>query len=255
MGRRTLLLITSILIAAVGTALVAIYVRGADERAEADADLVEVVVATKRVNAGTPAGTAVDSLSFATDRVLKRERVTGAFTSLEQFVESTGDAVAVGPILPGQIIQAAMFGETAVVTGTGLEAGEMRIAVQLNDPNRSAGFLREGSLVAVFFTSGDGPAQQTNLLVPRVRVLNIGATVQAPAKSSSGQGATAGGDGATSAVEDTVPTTIVSVAVKQPDAQKLIFGQKAGELYLAILAPNAEGQPLPPTKLKDVTAP
>ena len=35
MGRRTLLLITSILIAAVGTALVAIYVRGADERGPA----------------------------------------------------------------------------------------------------------------------------------------------------------------------------------------------------------------------------
>jgi pilus assembly protein CpaB len=255
MGRRTLLLITSILIAAVGTALVAIYVRGADERAEADADLVEVLVATKRVNAGTPARAAVESLSFETDRVLKRERVSGVITSNEQLVESAGDSVAVGPILPGQIIQAAMFGETAVATGTGLQAGEMRIAVQLNDPNRSAGFLQEGSLVAVFFTSGDGPNQQTNLLVPKVRVLNIGATVQSPASRASGEGASAGGDGTTSAVEDAVPTTIVSVAVRQQDAQKLIFGQKAGELYLAILPENAEGQPLAPTKLKDVTTP
>jgi len=131
----------------------------------------------------------------------------------------------------------------------------MRIAIQLNDPNRSAGFLKEGSLVAVFFTSGDAGNQQTNLLVPQVRVLNIGATVPAAASRSSGQGASAGGDGATSAVEDTVPTTIVSVAVKQQDAQKLIFGQKAGELYLAILAPNDQGQPLPATRLKDVTTP
>ena len=45
------------------------------------------------------------------------------------------------------------------------------------------------------------------------------------------------------------------VGVGQEDAQKLIFGQKAGELYLAILAQNAQGQPLAPTKLKDVTAP
>ena len=118
MGRRTLLLITSILIAAVGTALVAIYVRGADERAEADADLVEVLVATKPVTAGTPAGTAAVNLSFD-DRSCPQAR-TGdrRFTSLEQFVESTGDAVAVGPILPGQIIQAAMFDETPVATST-----------------------------------------------------------------------------------------------------------------------------------------
>jgi pilus assembly protein CpaB len=255
MGRRTLLLITSILIAAVGTALVAIYVRGADERAEADADLVEVLVATKRVNAGTPARAAVESLSFEADRVLKRERVTGAFTSIEQLVESAGDAVAVGPILPGQIIQAAMFGDTAVATSTGLQPDEMRIAVQLNDPNRSAGFLQEGSQVAVFFTSGEGATQQTNLLLPKVRVLSVGATTQAPARRTSGEGATAGGDGATSAVEDTVPTTIVSVAVRQQEAQELIFSQKAGELYFAILAPDAEGQPLPPTKIKDVTTP
>ena len=45
MGRRTLLLIASILVAALGTALIWLYVQGADSRAEATTTQVEVVVA------------------------------------------------------------------------------------------------------------------------------------------------------------------------------------------------------------------
>jgi pilus assembly protein CpaB len=241
MGRRTLLLITSILIAAVGTALVAIYVRGADERAAAGADLVTVLVAKQRVAAGTPVQQAVDQQSFATERVLQRERVADAFTSVTQLQSRASDGdVALGQILPGQIIQAAMFGEAGAATASGLTGEQMRLAVQLNDPNRSAGFLQSGQDVAVFLTTGEGPAQRTGLLLPKVRVLSVGATVQAPARGTTGE--TSAGD-ATSAAEDAVPTTIVSVAVNQDEAQKLIFSQKAGELYFAILQPGKQAAP------------
>ena len=158
-----------------------------------------------------------------TDRVLKRERVTGAFTSLEQFVESTGDAVAVGPILPGQIIQAAMFDETPVATSTGLKAGEMRIAVQLNDPNRSAASCakahtsRSSSSVTAPAIRRTGSSERAGL--------SIGATSRQPEKHP-GQGETAVGDGAPGS-RTPFARTIVSLAVNQEHAQKLIFAQKA----------------------------
>jgi pilus assembly protein CpaB len=241
MGRRTLLLITSILIAAVGTALVAIYVRGADERAESNADLVEVLVATKQVPAGSSVQQAVESNSFDQGRVLKRE-IVDAYTSVSQLRElAQSGAVAAGPILPGQVIQRGMFSDTpAAVASGGLTGNQMRLAVQLNDPNRSAGFLQSGSDVAVFVTTGEGEAQRTNLLLDSVRVLSVGATVQP--SGGQGGGEAAAGD-ATSAVEDSVPTTIVSVAVDQAQAQQLIFAQKAGELYFAILQPGKKGTP------------
>ena len=47
MGRRTLLLIASILIAAVGTALIGLYVRGADNRAQQTEGMVSALVATE----------------------------------------------------------------------------------------------------------------------------------------------------------------------------------------------------------------
>ncbi len=57
MGRRTLLLIASILVAALGTALIWLYVQGADTRAQADTSLVQVWVASK---AASPGGTVAD---------------------------------------------------------------------------------------------------------------------------------------------------------------------------------------------------
>ncbi len=61
MGRRTLLLITSVLLAAVGTAFVAVYVRGADNRATEGQALGSYVVAVREIAAGAidqPATTA-----------------------------------------------------------------------------------------------------------------------------------------------------------------------------------------------------
>jgi pilus assembly protein CpaB len=177
--------------------------------------------------------------------VLKRE-IVDAYTSVSQLRElAQSGAVAAGPILPGQVIQRGMFSDTpAAVASGGLTGNQMRLAVQLNDPNRSAGFLQSGSDVAVFVTTGEGEAQRTNLLLDSVRVLSVGATVQ-PSGSQGGSqgGGEAAAGNATSAVEDSVPTTIVSVAVDQAQAQQLIFAQKAGELYFAILQPGKKGTP------------
>ena len=113
MGRRTLLLISAILIAAVGTALVAIYVRGAEQRAEQGADLITVLVATKRVEANQSVQQALDNASFDTARVLRRQAAADALTNPAQLTPlASENQVAVGPILPGQVIQKAMFNAT-----------------------------------------------------------------------------------------------------------------------------------------------
>src|SRR3954451_19363646 len=55
MARRTLLLIASILVAAIGTALIWLYVQGAETRAQGDEAQVPVYVSSSTVAAGTPA--------------------------------------------------------------------------------------------------------------------------------------------------------------------------------------------------------
>jgi pilus assembly protein CpaB len=244
MGRRTLLLISSILVAAVGTALVAIYVRGADERAEANARVVSVLVASRDIPSGRSIQEQLDASAFTTENVLQREKTPGVISDASQLASLADEGlVTLAPITAGQVIQRGLFGKSAVgAADLGLGPKQMRMAVQLADPNRSAGFLIGGSHVAVFVTIGTGAAQRTGLVLDDVTVLSVGA---APVQAADDAQQTTGG---TATSEDAVPTTIVSVAVNQDQAQKLILAQKAGDLYFAILRPNEKGDPnLPPT--------
>ena len=237
MGRRTLLLISSILVAAVGTALVAIYVRGADERAEANARVVSVLVASRNIASGRSLQAELDASAFTTQNVLAREKTADVISDASQLAALADQGfVTLAPIIPGQVIQRGLFGKSAAAASdVGLAAGQMRMAVQLADPNRSAGFLVGGAHVAVFVTIGSGGNQRTGLVIDDVQVLSVGAApVQAARRTQQAAGGTA-------SAEDAVPTTIVSVAVNQDQAQKLILAQKAGELYFAILRPNEKG--------------
>ena len=144
MGRRTILLITSILIAAVGTALVAVYVRTADTRAQQDQTLTPVLVATAQIPAGTSGAQAtvdvrqvpaalLHGLSYVTDR------------------QQISDKVAQGLIYAGTPIQASMFGTTTPSTSLiGLDKNKVGVTIQVSDPGRVAGFAREGSDVAIY---------------------------------------------------------------------------------------------------------
>ena len=257
MGRRTLLLISSILVAAVGTALVAIYVRGADQRAEANARVVSVLVASRNIPSGRSLQEQLDASAFTTENVLQRERTSDVVSDASQLATMADEGfVTLAPITAGQVIQKGLFGKSAAgAADVGLAPKQMRLAVQLADPNRSAGFLVGGSHVAVFATIGTGAAQRTGLVVDDVTVLSVGAAPvrAADADDDAAVQRTAGG---TATSEDAVPTTIVSMAVTQDQAQKLILAQKAGDLYFAILQPEEKGDPnLPATTVEGLLNP
>src|SRR4051794_4826700 len=116
MGRRTLLLIASILVGALGTALIWLYVQGADNRAAAGTAQGQVLVAANTVKAGQPASqvrpeqrlmpqTLVNSLGGAllTDPAqikgfTRTEVVAGLPLVQDQF---SAEAVAAAPSLEG----------------------------------------------------------------------------------------------------------------------------------------------------------
>src|SRR5690349_22722969 len=103
MGRRTLLLLASILVAAAGTALIWSYVQHADERAQEQWQPITVLRATTPINPGA-SGSLLQS-SVVTAQIPRRAVPDGA---LSDPTELTGK-VATVPVLPGQVIQAAQF--------------------------------------------------------------------------------------------------------------------------------------------------
>lgn len=230
MGRRTILLIAALVVAALGTALVWLYASRADERAQADAAPVEVLVATVDINAGT-SGAAISESAAVELRTLPAGSVPeGELSDLTDVI----DLVTVGPVYTGQVLLQQMFGtQQQAAGGLSLPEGDLGISIQLGDPQRVAGFVKPGSEVALFTTAsgiGGQARQQTTILLPRVLVAAVGPTVIA----QSAQG---------SSNTEAIPTAILTLALDQEEAQKVILASQTTQLYMGLLDENSEVSP------------
>ena len=227
MGRRTLLLIAALVVAALGTVLIFAYVRSADERAQVDATPVQVLVATQQVAAGTTAADASEAGAFEIQEVPSSAAADGALTDIAIISEQ----VALAPIFPGQQILAQMFGNAQSASGLEVPKGQLAISVQLGDPERVAGFVVPGSRVAVFATLSAQTAvadgvDVTAALLPEVEVIGVGATTLTTQTTTTDEG---------ESTTEEIPLAILTLAVDQQEAQQIINAQTAGSLYFALL--------------------
>lgn len=236
MNRRIALLIAAVVIAGLGTGLVYAYVKSADDRAVEAQAPVTVLVAKLPIAAGTRVLDAANAGSFESQSVPAGSVTPGALSS----VEALAEAVAVTPIFPGQQVISAMFGTTptvGVVSSLALPPGKIAISVQFGDPQRVAGFVVPGSDVVVFF-SGDltdvpSAVNVARVLIPRATVVAAGPTSVAPPTDPALANA------------EPFPKALLTLALDQKDAEKIIFASDKGMLYLGLL--NGASQIAPGT--------
>ncbi len=222
MGRRTLLLITSILVAAVGTALIGLYVRGADSRAVGNASSQSVLVATATIGSGDkPSEKDYEQRDWRVGD-LPDEPLTN--TS-----QLTG-LVAVSKILKGQVLQKQMFGTSSAAASSGIDPDELGITVELSDPERAAGLLKVGSRIEIF-TIPNGSKEKKSVAIlgatgPGVEVIQIG---------NQGVGSSSTAAKNNGAAADDVPSTLVGLALNQADVIKIKDAEANGSLFFAVL--------------------
>ncbi|HYT10459.1 MAG TPA: Flp pilus assembly protein CpaB [Mycobacteriales bacterium] len=259
MSRRVLLIASTLLLAIVGTGAVLVYVGGANARAVAGKQAVTVLVAAKKVAAGTSAGDA------QRDGLFRSEVVPAETVPADAVKEVGGDLaglVATGDIQPGQLLLRPMFGAKQEQTnGLALTEGKIAVSIAVAGAQRVAGYVQPGSKVAVFDTfnvlegqaaggrtpAGDGLQkehtynQATRLLLPSVEVVAVGqqaTTGDGSAKQSSGLAANGNSAGA-------ADTVLVTVAVDQNQAEKLIHAAQTGAIYLALVTDSSTTSPGP----------
>jgi pilus assembly protein CpaB len=218
MGRRTVLLIVAVLIAAAGTALILMYVQGINARAVEGQERVEVLAATDQIDAGEKFSDAQAAGKIDTVEIARDDMVDGALAS----ADSITDEVAVSTIYPDEQILAQKFGMPEDAQTLPIPDGMMAVSVELTDPARVAGFVEPGSKVAIFTTSGDGQTGTTRLLLSDIEVLAAGQTTSAPA-------------GSESAPTEDLPKALLTLAVDQVEAQKVVYASQNGQLYFALL--------------------
>jgi pilus assembly protein CpaB len=248
----------ALLLALVGTTAVRSYVSHADQRAVTGLDPVQTYIAQATIPAGTPLKEAVATGLAKRESLPAKTVPAGAVRTISA---ALGNEVATGTIPAGSMLLTGAFGVQQAQKDTlPLPNGTVAVSVSLGDPQRVGGFVQPGSEIAVFDTydtipgltpqgtvaagnqdtaAGDGLStgttklHVTRLLLGHVPVLAIGAAVtgQAPANGSS-TAANGSTDGAQTSGSGSV---VVTVALKQRDAEKLILASQTGTLYLALL--------------------
>lgn len=225
MGRRTLLLVAALIVAALGTTGVFLYVDGVDRRASADYRQVNVLVATTTIAVGTTAKQAMDAGALDLRPFLNRS--LKGLPALSD-ISTVSDQVALAPIAAGSPILTTQFGAPGQSSALPIPEGELAVSIDMDDPGRVAGFVGPGSLVVVFFTAqGNGGQEATRVLLPEVRVIAAGQTTLAAPTSS------AGGD-------EGLPRTLLTVAVDQEQAQKIVYAAGHGRMTLGLLTDKSQ---------------
>lgn len=207
MGRRTLLLIAALVVAALGTVLVFLYANNARNEGLANQELVSVLVAKSQIEVGTTGATASAAGAFEQQEIPRINVVPGALSDAAPLSSLS----ALTTIFPGQQIISAQWGSTGQTTGLAIPDGKIAMSVQLGDPERVAGFIAPGSKVAIFATGGP----QVRTLLANIPVIGVGPSGSVPNASSSGTGGNV----------EQIPTAILTLAVTQQEAQKLIYAQ------------------------------
>ena len=220
MGRRTVLLIVAALIAALGTGMVFLYVRGADNRAEASQQPVQVLKAVTQINPGETMAAAQAAGKIQVGTVPRAQVLSGAVNS----VSGLENKVALSAIYPNEQIITAKFGSSGEQSNLTIPDGDIAISVSLSDTGRVASFVNPGANVAIF--TNDPKDGAIRLLMPTVQVIAVGTTTVVSTTSTDPSGAQ---------TTEQLPKTLFTLAVSQDDAERIIYATKQGELTFALL--------------------
>jgi pilus assembly protein CpaB len=234
MDRRRILLVVAAIIAALGTLLVFLYVRGADDRANEKFHAVKVLKAVKQINVGETVAAAQAAGKIEESTVGEGERLPDALDSLS----AIEGQIAQTNIFVGEQIVASKFGTTPASSNTlAVPDGKIAVSINLTDTARVAGFVNPGDKVAIFMNAstggggGAGIGAFTRLLLSDIEVIAVGTTTVVSTTTTDATGAQ---------TTEQLPRTLFTLGVTQQQAEKILFASGNGELAFAKIGKDAK---------------
>lgn len=262
MRSRFLTITLAVVLAAFGVVAVLAYVHQANTRTIAGLNPVTVLIAQTAIPAGTPVGPALAAGSLAVEHQAASSVPADAAHSISG---SLSERVTSTALAPGQFLLTPMLVKagtvTASSTGLVIPTGMIAVTVQMCIQEDVANYVAPDSNVAVFDTyvlggkagvqrtcatehgvinwgSTFSPANQgTRLVLASAKVLAIG---ESPAPQGTATGGTSAvADPLASAASSLQDSVMVTLAVPEAAAEKLILIDELGLPYMALLGPNA----------------
>jgi pilus assembly protein CpaB len=218
--------------------MIVLYVQGIDARATKDQELVEVLVATETIDIGETVAQAQEDGKIEKAEVRRADLVDGSLSS----TTSIADDVALGTIYPGEQLLAKKFGTLGDTQSLVIPEDKMAVSVELTDFERVAGFVNPGNEVAIFATPQDLTAllpdgkdrplgDYTRIVLTRVPVLGVGTTTVTSRTTEDEDGGTA---------TEEVAKTILTIAVTQEEAERLIQADRNSDVTFALLTDDSK---------------
>ncbi|HYU03320.1 MAG TPA: Flp pilus assembly protein CpaB [Jatrophihabitantaceae bacterium] len=242
MKRRKVMIILAIVLAFIGVGAVYSYLSGTDARVLAGKQATSVLMVAKRIPAGTSLKDITDGGYVRQDSVPASAKPADAVTQLSD-VASTD--VALADVPSGQIVVRDMFGKiTPTTSGLTIPDGMVAISITVSSSADVAGYVQPGSEIAIFDTyvmlndkgapvGNKGNAEKadnwaTKLLLPRVKVLAVSQAAPSETKQATQS-----------------DSLLVTIAVSQIDAERVVHVTQTGVLYLALLTDRSKTAPSP----------
>ncbi|GGS86890.1 hypothetical protein GCM10010156_51810 [Planobispora rosea] len=244
-----LTLLAALALALGGAAAVLVYVSGAEERALEGKKVVTVLVAKERIPAGTT-GERVRSGDLTEPVRMPAETVPA--DALGRLDAGLDELALTSGLQPRQLLLRGMFAaRQQAAGGLVIPEGKLAVTVEMTVAADVAGYVRPDTQVVVFDTfnvlegrdgvpSGDRLAEgadtnkATRVLLPRVQVLAVGQRRAVPAENAAAE-----------QEQEQERTVLVTVAVNQDEAERLVHGAQTGTLYLGLLTGTSDVAPGP----------
>jgi pilus assembly protein CpaB len=226
-------LVVAAVVAVVGSGMVFLYVKGADDRAKAAQAPVAVLKAVAQIEPGESLAQASAAGKIDLMDVPAEQRLEGAMDAIGE----SGGLVALTRIYPNEQVTSSKFGSSGEQDTFSMPAGKFAISVNMTDTGRVAGFVAPGSKVALFVNAPVGQSQEpgVRLLLPEVEVIAVAQTTVTTATTSDGQGA--------QTTTEALPSTLTTLAVDQEEAERVLLATKIGEISFGLLNEKSKVSP------------
>lgn len=228
MKSRMLAGVVAVVLAIVGAVTVFAYAQGADQRAVANLDPVGVLV----VNTAVPAGSSIDTLKAAV--TLQQLPGTAVAKSALSTLDGTDGKVTSADLVPGeQLIKERLVAPQDLKTSGEIKvpAGLQEVTFELEPKRVVGGRIGAGDHVGISlnFTGGADktkPGETTQLTLRKILVTAVQRAPQATPAAKPTDGA--------NPQDTTLPqgSFMVTVAVNDIDADRIIFTSENGTLWL-----------------------
>ncbi|UKA70031.1 Flp pilus assembly protein CpaB [Arthrobacter sp. FW306-06-A] len=215
----------AVALALVGALLIIVYANGADARAMASTNPKKVLVVQKAIPAGTPVNDMTASL------VIEDVPAAGVATTALTSLDGKGGTVAAVDLVPGEQLLAERLVTPKDAKASGsvkVPAGLQEVTFELEAKRVVGGRIEAGDHVGVGFSFGAEKAKAgeptTQLTLRKVLVTAVQRAPQATAKPTDG----------TNPQDTTLPqgSFMITVAVNDIDATKIIYSSNNGDLWL-----------------------